>query len=125
MQWFPNQGSKYWSKYTTCKSAKFNVIKLVSKKRFFFFIPRSPLEREVFKHRFNKCLLEVLIKKSLRIKNGQNNRFQNSDLFKSIKRFILCLLGVQIFHYQTFNHLTLNHDGVRVRNETLNHVRVR
>ena len=32
--------------------------------------------------------------------------------------------GVQTFHHQTFNHPTLNHDRVRVKDETLNHVRV-
>ena len=33
--------------------------------------------------------------------------------------------GVQTFDHQTFNHPTLNHGSVRVRDETLSHVRVR
>ena len=42
--------------------------------------------------------------------------FNNLNLHRS-------QFGVQIFHHQKFNHLTLIHD--RVRDKTLHHVRVR
>ena len=54
-------------------------------------------------------------------------RLANQRLFKSaVSRYVDRELwfsgGVQTFHHQTINHSTLNHD--RVKDETLNHVRI-